>query len=241
MRIIQGIRSLRGWTAEPEVVVADGAHRLDVLAEYGNEPKHSEHGRFAFEVQLSHQTRGEFRYRTDEIQRLTGCRVRWLTPFADAVGDVQAMICDPDAEMIVDRLYITYEPEVMAPPTAVSRIVSSVHRRHQKHLWHQRGDGYGGRIWVVTSIEAWDRGPVPDPPSAPSTKLSDPTAIDEPCIREPKPGWNAPKTHYPYLDSGEHICAVGGEFVHEPWGFSFDPPLCKKHFQERQDQLLRPR
>lgn len=238
-QIIDAIRSLKGWAATPEVHVDGGAVILDVAADYAGESRHAEQGRFAWEVQVSRQTQGEFRYRSDEIERHADRRVRWLTPFADATGDVLAMICDPGVDHIVDRLYATYEPEVPSSPLPVGQVVNSVHRHRPGHRWYQRGDEYG-RTWAVAAIDAFDtrRSSTPARGAQAGCPTGAPAAVDEPCTREPLPAWKPPDVHQPYLDTGEHNCAECGAFVLEPWGFNFDPPMCQTCFQKRQDRLL---
>lgn len=229
--LIKALRSLGSWDAQPEQLheYNGDAVTVDVEAIYEETPSHEFQGSFAWEVQMSHQTAGEFQYRTQNIRQITGYTPLWLTPHVNAVGDTVAMICDPKAEFIVDRLLTSYEPEIASPPLPVDRVVKSVHRKTPGHRWHATADG----SYKVTDINAFNnRFTVSRPKPATQAKSDD--HIDTGCRRSDQ--WKPIEIPMPFAGAGSHTCGACGSTIDgNPWGFTFDPPLHQHCFQQRQN------
>lgn len=233
-QLVTAIRNLSGWHAEPEqrherdgeVVIAD------VAAVYGDTPRHTGQGRFAWEVQLSPQTTGEFIERTAEFRRVADLRARWLTPHAAHVGAELAMICNAEATHIVERLLLSYEPEIASPPLLVGQVVKSVHRARPGHRWFQRGDA---GPWYVAHIDAFGR---PLPRRQREDNRSGSTGEHAPCLRTPvEVPWTQIELDFTHPDD-EHHCASCDKPVAAPWGSKFDPPLCRKCFESPARRLM---
>lgn len=237
--IARAFRDLGGWEAQLEQLHnLDGdVVEIDVATRYINAPTHNAQGAYAWEVQLSHQTAGEFTMRSSEIRRISGHRVTWLTPHSTSVGGNAAMICDPKAELIVARLLTSTDPWIAAPPTPVEKVVKSVHRSRPGHLHHEMLDQYGEeRSYHIVDI-ADVRSGAHAKPSRTHDVASD--AVDTPCDRplelhEPQFEPDQPASSFPL-----HECAECGTGVDAPWGFSSDPPRCKECFIRRPHYYLR--
>lgn len=232
--LVEALRSLSHWHVEPEQRHDDNGETIiiDVAAHYGDEPSHDAQGDFAWEVQLSPQTSGEFHERTNTIRRVSGHQPRWLTPHRIAVGELPAIICDRTAQVINDRLMWSYEPRIELPPAPVPTIVKSIHKRNRGHRWFPMLDhSTDTRPYYVVSEDAFRNG------RRPRNERRNPTesGTDTPCTRQ---AFVPVEIDMPHLGAGEHICSACGIEVDAPWGFSFDPPLCKECFQRRQDRYL---
>jgi hypothetical protein len=237
--LVGAIRDLTGWTAELEQRYdhTDGTVVVDVAATYSGPPQHDEQGLYAWEVQLASQSEGMFYDRTTTIERVSGRRARWITPHTAHAGATVAMICNPAATHIVDRVFESIEPEIKSDAVEIDRMIKAIHRRHPSHLWYQGGefgewhiahrDALGGRVDDPTLRRRRYRGHYN-------------TAADRAdvlCTRPPLTAWSPPTVDY--QDNGPNNCAICGKPVEHPWGFSGDPPQCKECFQSVQSRYLR--
>lgn len=227
-------RSMKHWSATDELYhTLDGdLVYVDVAADYDGEPRHIGQGRYAWEVQISSQTLGEFEARTENIRRISDRRPAWLTQQSSRVNGLMAMICDDDAKFVTDRVYLDQALETPAPPVPVGKMIKAVHRHHPEYQWMRHGsDG----PWVFIDRDAWGKSTAPT-----SSKGSRPPAAaepftDEPCRREPlreiseRPGLT-PAINWPQR------CEICNKSVgpRGPWGFSFDPAMCFECFDKRQ-------
>lgn len=138
------VTALRGlsWEARPEETFGTDC-RVDV---YATHPKPADHQTpFAWEIQLSRQTHGDFTERTRRIRDAAGCTVSWLTPFDAELDGHQGIVTDDRCRMVVGRLHA--EPDEFSPrlePMELRQFVKAVARRSRTLLWS--ASGHGGRF-----------------------------------------------------------------------------------------------
>lgn len=233
--LAQAFRSLGGWDAQLEQLHnLDGdVVEIDVATRYLNTPTHDAQGAYAWEVQLSPQTAGEFTLRSNEIRRISGHRVTWLTPHATPVGRNAAMICDPKAQLIVARLLTSTDPWITTPPTPVDKIVKSVHRARPGHHHHEMLDQYGEeRTYHIVDIADWRTGTTPDTRRTHSGGAHNEPA-DTRCQRPLEAPAARPAAPSTPATLALNTCDECGKGVVNPWGFGSDPPRCKECFIAR--------
>lgn len=187
--IVSALRSLRGWSAEPERRFERNGELVivDVFAEHERPEAHQ--APTAWEVQMSPQTRGGFTLRGDERRRVAGVQTAWVTPHDDALADNQGIVVDQTARQVIGRIYAspyTLEP---LPPMPTGAFVTAVARRHRRLWWTDSGEE---RRWIAYPPESIAATGIPRR-SGPSTSSRD--ATDRPCDRTP----NA--RHHPQLDA----------------------------------------
>jgi len=147
--VAAALRKLQGWQAALERVhpIGDTYVRFDVEATYTGSRRHERQRSAAFEVQLAPITTGEVDERSERGTTASGLPVYWLTPHLDRVGDHEAMICDPGASMINDRILLDYEPHIPSAPLPIDTVIRSVFRPAPGHRWFQAGEY--GEFYVV--------------------------------------------------------------------------------------------
>jgi uncharacterized protein YkuJ len=176
--IVGALRSLRGWSAEPERRFERNGELVivDVYAEHEQPEPHQTPT--AWEVQMSPQTGGAFTLRSDERQRVAGIGTSWITPHDDALGRHQGIIVDRTAQLIVGRLYASpYTLEPLAPmPTGA--FVKAVARRHRRLYWTDSGED---RRFIAYPPESLSSVGTPHR----SKRSTVHSATDRPCDRIP--------------------------------------------------------
>jgi hypothetical protein len=225
--IATALRDLTGWVVDPErpFGVDGDIAVIDVYAHHINPAPHQLP--VAWEVQLSHQTRGTFVERTTRIARAAGAYASWVTPFDQQLGGIQGIVTDARAEMVVGRIYT--EPDESSaplPPMPLAEFVKAVSRKHRRLMWSASGED---DRFIAYPIEAVERVPRRHP-SAPGTLTPDDRACDRALVARPVAAALpfAPRD-YPIRETAGDACERCGtstDGIKRLLSFGFTPHPC---------------
>jgi hypothetical protein len=178
--IVTALRDLTGWTAKPEhrFTLEDERVILDVYGEHTHPAPHQTP--VAWEVQLAHQTHGDFTERTQRIARVAGVHTNWVTPLDEQLDGHQGIVTNHTAELVVARLYTAPDEDAPPlPPMPLPQFIKAVSTRHPKLRWSASGENNRFIAYPRDSV-----GNTPTRPK-PAPQLGTLEVEDRQCARPP--------------------------------------------------------